>query len=270
MPDVLSPDEVAQYREEGLVVPDYRMPDAMLAELRDMLARFLADNPDVPRDQMFTPHLQRGAAQDTRGDTAWLDAIRHGPILDIVEQCIGPDFLLWGTTIFGKPAGTGKTIPWHQDGEFWPIRPLANTTVWLALDDCTLENGCLRYIPGSHKMGRIGRHVPTDQSEVLLELGLDHSEFDEGQARDLILEAGQMAVFDVFMVHGSQANRSATRRAAFIMRFMPTTSHYDHDWGAELAERIRPSDIGTRPLFLLRGVDRCGRNDFDLGHAAAR
>ncbi len=269
MANILSAEEVALYREEGLVVPDYRMPQKMLARLRDLLDRFLADNSDVPRDQMFTPHLRRGAAQETRGDTAWMDFVRHEPILDIVEQCIGPDFLLWGTTIFGKPAGSGKTIPWHQDGEFWPIRPLANTTVWLALDDCTAENGCLRYIPGSHGMGRTGCHVPTDQEEVLLELGLDSAEFDESLARDLILEAGQMAVFDVFMVHGSNANRSARRRAAFIMRFMPTTSHYDHAWGAELAERIRPSDIGSRPLFLMRGIDRSGLNDFETGHVDA-
>ena len=267
---VLRAEEVARYRDEGLVVPSYRVPDVMLARMRELLDRFLADNPDVPRDQMFTPHLRRGVAQGTVGDEEWMEFARLEAILDMVAQCIGPDFLLWGTTIFGKPAGSGKTIPWHRDGEFWPIRPLANTTVWLALDDSTLENGCLRYIPGSHKMGRTGRHVPTDQREVLLELALDASEFDEAEARDLTLEAGQMAIFDVYMVHGSNANRSGHRRAAFIMRFMPTTSHYDHAWGAELAERIRPSDIGRRPLFLMRGVDRSGLNDFEIGHAEAR
>ena len=263
----LSEAEVTRYREDGLVVPAYRLPDALLQRVRHSLDTFLEVNPEVPSDQMFTPHLRRGESQGLKGDEEWLEYARFTPILDIVEQCIGPDFLMWGTTIFGKPAGAGKEIPWHQDGEYWPIRPLANATVWIALDDCTVENGCMRFIPGSHRRGRIFQHQMIERDGVLLEKEVAQDEFELSRARDLVLEAGQLAIFDVYLVHGSRANRSDKRRAAFILRFMPTTSHFDHELGTQIARTTRPRDMGRRPLFLMRGVDRSGRNDFDIGHA---
>ena len=59
--------------------------------------------------------------------------------------------ILWGCHVFCKPAGDGYATPWHQDGHYWPIRPLANCTVWVALEESTIENGCLRVIPRSHR-----------------------------------------------------------------------------------------------------------------------
>ncbi|GIT27610.1 MAG: hypothetical protein CM1200mP41_36540 [Gammaproteobacteria bacterium] len=80
------------------------------------------------------------------------------------------------------------------------------------MDECTVENGCLLLYPGVPKMKRVGRHVDTNQNEMLLEKALHPSEFQESRSRDLLLQAGQMALFDVFLVHGSNANRSPQRR----------------------------------------------------------
>ena len=77
-----------------------------------------------------------------------------------------------------------------------------------------------------------------------------------------------MALFDVVLVHGSNANRSPQRRAALGVRIMPTTSHFDRALGIEIGKTVRPPDMGTRPLFLLRGIDRCGLNDLRVGHRA--
>jgi ectoine hydroxylase-related dioxygenase (phytanoyl-CoA dioxygenase family) len=63
-----------------------------------------------------------------------------------------------GSQVFCKPPVTGKAIPWHQDGQYWPIRPIATCSVWIALDDATPENGCMRYIPGSHKARKLEQH----------------------------------------------------------------------------------------------------------------
>ena len=214
---MLSEADVRQYHHDGLLIPQYRLSKDRLGEIREAYAKFVADNPQVHRDQVVNPHLRYSAAQGTYGDHRWLEVANHPPLLDMVEQLIGPDFLLWGMTFFGKPASTGKPIPWHQDGDYWPIRPLANISVWIAMDECTVENGCLRYIPGSHKMKRVGRHVDTNQNEMLLEKALHPSEFQESRSRDLLLQAGQMALFDVFLVHGSNANRSPQRRAALVL-----------------------------------------------------
>ena len=90
--------------------------------------------------------------------------------------------------------------------------------------------------------------------------------FDEGQAVDLELQPGQMSLHDVYMVHGAAANRSGKRRTGVALRYMPSTSVFERG--------LRPSDGQTgvavnfaeRPLWLLRGVDRSGRNDFEVGH----
>jgi hypothetical protein len=73
-----------------------------------------------------------------------------------------------------------------------------------------------------------------------------------------------MVVFDVYTVHGARGNGGIRERCGFALRFMPSTSHYDH--GA--AERTDQPGGGwdTRPLFLVRGADRCGKNDFRRGH----
>ena len=63
------------------------------------------------------------------------------------RQLIGEDIILWGSSLFCKAKKTGNETPWHQDGEYWPIKPLESVTIWLAIDEVTPENGPLQYIP---------------------------------------------------------------------------------------------------------------------------
>ena len=145
--------------------------------------------------------------------------------------------------------------------------PSATCSVWIALDDSGPENGCLRVIPGSHEQKRLRRHHQEPTSRKLtLNLALDEDEFDESDARDVVLEAGQISMHDIYLLHGSNANRSARRRAGFVLRLMPATSHFDHELGREITERnVGSSDFANRQLYLLRGTDKSGRNDFNIG-----
>ena len=86
--------------------------------------------------------------------------------------------------MFCKPPFTGKAIPWHQDGQYWPIRPIATCSVWMALDDATPENGCMRFIPGSHAGGSIYKHRINDRTDVVLNQEVEPSQFDESTGRD--------------------------------------------------------------------------------------
>lgn len=265
-PQRLSADEVARYHEQGYVVPRYRLPDAVLAKMRAAYDRLLADNADIASDIMLGPHLEKPGAQGVQGSRAWLDFASRPEILDMVNQLIGPDVILWGTTIFGKPAGVGKETPWHQDGDYYPIRPLETLTIWMALDDATTENGCMRFIPGSHSARKIFSHHWEENHDLTINQVCDAEHFDESSAHDLVLEAGQISFHDVYMIHGSRANSTGRRRAAFVVRLMPGSSHYDHALGSKLAEPHQAHDYGQRPLFLLRGQDRTGKNDFKIGH----
>jgi len=273
---MLTQQEIDTYRRDGVLVPDYQVPADMLQDMRGALDRLLAANPGRSSDSLLCPHLQSGGAivvagvPPVSGDPVWMSFARQSDILDMVAQLIGPDIILWGTTVFGKPAQRGKETPWHQDGQYWPIRPLATCSVWIALDDAGPENGCLRVIPGSHNPGTLRSHHQAPGSRNLtLSLELDEDEFDESQARDIVLKAGQLSMHDIYLLHGSNANRSAQRRAGFVLRLMPATSHFDHELGHDIArQNIGTSDFGNRALFLMRGTDTNGHNNFQIGHGA--
>lgn len=263
----LSEAEVAHYHEKGYVVPArYRLPPDVLSEMRDEYDRLLTDNPGISSNFMLGPHLDVPGAQGVKGSSKWLDLARRPEILDMVEQLIGPDIVLWGTTIFGKPANGGKETPWHQDGDYYPIRPLETLSIWIALDDATVENGCMRFIPGSHKGKRLYSHHWVENPDLTINLVCDAEHFDEGTSENLVLEAGQLSFHDVYMIHASSPNRTPNRRAAFVVRLMPGTSVYDHALGAEYAKQHPIQDYGNRALHLLRGRDRTGLNDFSKGH----
>ena len=262
----ISAKEKAHYRENGYLIPRYRLPQDMVDRMRKAYDQLLADNPDIPSDFMLGPHLERPGAQGVRGSRQWLEFATQPEILDIAAQLVGEDLILWGTTIFGKPARIGKATPWHQDGEYYPIRPLETISVWIALDDATKENGCMRFIPGSHKARKTYSHHWEEDDTLTINQVCDAEHFDETTAHDLILEAGQMSFHDVYMIHGSCANTTGARRVAFVVRIMPGNCYYDHALGEKMAQPHQAHDYGKRPLFLVRGRDRTGRNDFTIGH----
>jgi hypothetical protein len=258
----LSHQEVETYRIEGLIIPEYRLPPAQLAKLQEGLDQLIRDNPNVRGEKLVSAHVSRNPNEGVRGNRIFLEFANDPDILDLVECVIGPDIILWGAHMFSKPAGDGKEVPWHQDGHYWPIRPLATCTVWVAIDDSTRENGAMQYIPGSHRSG-LYKHL-TDTSDALaLNQVMAPGLIDEAKARDDELEAGQFSMHDVYLVHGSPANRSARRRAGLALRYMPATSHFDRN----ISSMDPVADFSQRPIWLVRGVDRTGRNDFSIGHA---
>lgn len=251
---MLSEAQIASYREHGYVIPDFRLSDSLLDDLRADQKRLVERHPDF-RD--ICPNL---LAYDLR----FLEVARTPEILDMVGQVIGPDFALWNSSLFSKPARNGQRTPWHQDGQYWPIRPLATCTVWIALDDSTTENGCLRVIPGSHHERRLRAHRSLDADDVTLGQELDPSEYDPATAEDIVLEAGQMSLHDVYLLHSSEANHSSQPRRGMTLRFMPTTSVLDRDLATKLAHELNVLDHADRTLFLMRGADRSGLNDFRI------
>ncbi len=250
----LTPREVRGYREAGYLVTGVRLGPERLESLREAVEHVVAANPGVRPERLVNVHGAGRNPQGLVGDPRFLELAREPDILDMVSEVIGPDIILWGCQVFCKPGGDGMAVPWHQDAYYWPIRPLATCTAWVALDDCTVENGCLRVIVGSHREQRVLEHERDDDEGLVLNLRVLDAELDEARAIDVELQAGQLLLLDVFSVHGSNPNRSPKRRAAVAIRYMPGTSHFDRDL------------FSPRPLWLLRGEDRTGRNDFRIYH----
>ena len=247
----------------------YRVPDSTLKRIGELYQKLLDDNrhsEGFSADFILGPHLDSSGAYGVRGHPEWLEFARIPDILDMVEQLIGPDYILWGMTIFGKPARVGKATPWHQDGDYYPIEPLETLSVWISLDGSTPEQGCMRFIPGSHREHRIYSHHFEHRDDYTLAQVIDDDQVDLDQARNIVLEPGQISLHDVYLVHGSDANRSSRRRMGLVLRIMPATSFYNHNSGKIKEDAGSPHGYSNRALFLLRGTDRSGRNDFARGH----
>jgi len=265
----LTAEEIRAYSDTGFVVPRFRMPADSLTHLQTALDHVITANPRTRPEQLVSVHLDGRNAEGVAGDEAFLDIARDDRILDIVEQLIGPDIVLWGCQAFCKPPADGMEVPWHQDGHYWPIRPLATCTVWIAIDDSRIDNGCLRVIPGSHRERTLFPHQREQRLDVVLNQRVQSDQFDESSAVDVQLESGQMSLHDVYLIHGSNANRSTRRRAGLAIRYMPGSSLFNRHIDAAGADAGYAVDFANRPLWLLRGQDQTGRNDFSAGHSPA-
>jgi ectoine hydroxylase-related dioxygenase (phytanoyl-CoA dioxygenase family) len=156
---------------------------------------------------VFTAHL-------AEQNDAILAFCRDPHLAEIVQELLGKDTdLYWNQSVYKKPEGE-REFPWHQDDGYTPVVPSPYLTVWLAINDATLENGCIHVIPGSH-LGGLRKHEPTPIG-LQCEIGAD-----DKAAVPVPLKAGSVAVFWSLTVHKSGINRSLHTRKAFIMQYCP-------------------------------------------------
>jgi len=217
---VLTKEQIASYHHDGFVIPDFKMPENDLLEIEKKHFDLIKEYPEYIN---YCPAI-------LLKDETFLKYCMNAQILKFVEQLIGNHFALWNSSFFAKPAYNGFETPWHQDGQYWPISPLATCTVWLAIDDANEENGCLRFIKGSHKDKKLKQHSRNNKTNLTLHQELSKEELDESKKVSLILKRGQISLHDVYMVHGSKENKSPKSRRAMTMRFMPLTSKFNHDF----------------------------------------
>ncbi|HUQ73952.1 MAG TPA: phytanoyl-CoA dioxygenase family protein [Burkholderiales bacterium] len=255
----LSDHEIAQYQSEGWVVPRFRLPAPQVEAMGDALETLLRMNPGVRPEKLVSAHIEGDNGEGVHGVRAFLDLARDPEIVELVSGVLGEDVILWGCHVFCKPAVEGYETPWHQDGHYWPIRPLANCTAWVALEPSKRDNGCLRVIPRSHAGRQLYEHLHEDRADVTLNQRMAH--VDEEAALDIELEPGQMSLHDVYMIHGARANTSGRRRTGVALRYMPSTSVFERDLRPVDGKSGVPVDFARRPLWLVRGIDRSGRND---------
>jgi len=250
---MLTESQINEYKQNGFVIPDFVMPENILLKIEERHNKLLKTHPEFKN---YCPAV-------LSYDEGFLDFCKNEIILNFVEQLIGPNFALWNSSFFAKPAINGHATPWHQDGQYWPIRPLATCTVWLAIDDATIENGCLRFIKGSHIDQKLKAHNINNDKNLTLNQELVKEEYDEKKAVNLILKRGQISLHDVYLVHGSEANNSPKARRAITMRFMPTSSLFDHKLARDnqLFSKINVNKYSDRKVFHARGIDISGKNN---------
>lgn len=136
-------------------------------------------------------------------------------ICGAVAQVLGPDLVIWNSVLMNKAQGDGE-IPWHQDHDFEYLRPDVSLAVWLAIDDATVENGCLEVIPGSHL--ELLPSIPrAADGEFDSRVGMSHV---AGRRRVPIeLRAGEFLLFRNKILHRSAPNQSPRRRLGLAIRY---------------------------------------------------
>ncbi len=144
-----------------------------------------------------------------------------------MEPLIGRDIALFASHYICKPGGDGLQVLWHQDGSYWPLKPMDVITIWLAVDASTPENGCMRVIPGSH----LGTLIPhrAHQKPAVLGSELPEQGLDTTSAVDLVLEPGDISIHHPLLIHGSSANNSPRRRCGLTIRYIPTSTEITRD-----------------------------------------
>ena len=247
---MLNQQQIKNYQNDGYIIPDFKMTEKDLLEIENLHDHLIKKHPKYLN---YCPAI-------LQYDERFLKYCLNKKILDFVEQLIGNDFALWNSSFFAKPALNGHATPWHQDGQYWPIRPLATCTVWLAIDDATEENGCLKFIKGSHKDKKLKKHEFNKDKNLTLHQELLKTEYNENDSVSLILKRGQISLHDVYLVHGSEANFSSNSRRGMTMRFMPMTSVFDHELAREKYNNLNASKYSSRKIYHARGVDKSNKN----------
>jgi len=242
---MLSESEVKKYNEDGYLIPNFTMPEKDLLEIEELHGSLVKK---FPKFRNYCPAV-------LLHDERFLKYCFNSEILNIIEQLIGNNFALWNSSFFAKPAFNGYATPWHQDGQYWPIKPLATCSVWLAIDDATSNNGCLKFIKGSHKDKKIKKHKINNNEKLTLNQEVLKSEYIEKNSVDLILKRGQISLHDIYMVHGSKENKSPNSRRAMTMRFMPTTSIFDNKFV------FNTKDFSIKKIYQARGTDVSSKNN---------
>jgi len=216
MSKVMAAEAIEQYRDEGYFFPLPLLRPEEVSALRGKLEAFEASQGHpIEGAQRSKSHLL----------FKWLDDLmRDARILDAVEDLIGPDILCWNSIFWIKEAHSPSFVSWHQDLRYWGLDCDDLVTAWVALSPATVESGCMRVLPGSHRKELLP-HADTYDSANMLTRGQEIAvEVDEAATVTMALQPGEMSLHNVRLAHASGPNRSGDRRIGVSFHYMPTRS----------------------------------------------
>ena len=238
MPKLLPPTAREQFQKHGFYFPVRVMSREEAQGYRDRLEA--------------EERRQGGPLQSNRRHKVHLlfrwanDLVRHPRILDAIEDLIGPDILCWTSNFFIKEAMNPAFVSWHQDATYWGLDRDDVITAWIALSDAPIASGAMKFLPGSHR-GQQLPHADTFHENNLLSRGQDIAvDVDDNKGVFVPLEAGEISLHHVKLVHGSEPNRTGDRRIGLAVRYIPP--------------QVRQLKVRDSAM-LVRGVDTYGHHD---------
>lgn len=239
MGSALSPESLEQYRQDGYYFP------VRVMSAQDALGF---------RTQMET--YERGHGGPLKSNFRhkvhllfpWAcDLVKHPRILDAVEDVLGPNIICWTTNLFVKEAHDPHFVSMHQDATYWGLEPADVVTAWVALTDCPIESGPMKFVPGSHRVQLA--HKDTFHDLNLLTRGQEiEVDIPEEECINVVLRPGEISLHHVKLVHGSGPNNANDRRIGLAIRYVPT-----------YVRQVKLRDSA----MLVRGVDEYSHFDWE-------
>lgn len=222
----LTESQLADYHQQGYIVVRGIVPPSVVADLQrevDGLHERMAAKTPVGVGVSWEDLGETGPRRirqlmNSERVCPTIDAITRGDaVLDIMEQLVGPDILLFHSKLMMKSAKDGTFTPWHQDWGYWRHGSDQPTQVncMLAIDAATEANGCIRFVPGSHHDGPIDHQ---DFKTKSFSIGLAN-EFDAYESVPVEMAPGDAVFFGPLVIHGSAPNTSAQHRRANTFAF---------------------------------------------------
>jgi ectoine hydroxylase-related dioxygenase (phytanoyl-CoA dioxygenase family) len=224
-PKTLSAEQISAFNRDGYLMNLPIFSEEEITDIRryfdELLAKTLAEGGNSY--SISTAHLRYGRVYDILTDRR---------IVDRIKDLIGEDVIAWGSHFFCKMPGDGKRVSWHQDSSYWPLTPSKAVTAWLAIDDASIENACMRFIPGTHHLGHLTYTLSENDDANVLNQTVEGAE-TLGRPVDVELKAGQISIHSDLLLHGSEANQSSRRRCGLTLRYCPASVRADLGWNAK-------------------------------------
>ncbi len=223
----LSEEQVSFFHENGFLSGITMLDEKQVNTIRKELAE-IAD-PKHPGHSLFYEfHSNESTDPDSilfHALGAWRispglhDVLWNPRFVMAASQLLGNvPVRFWHDQIFWKPPKQGGVVAWHQDYSYWTrTKPVAHLTCWCGLDDATKENGCLQYIPGSHRWGLLPKPVIAGELQGIKDFlnGEQKKQFEDPQFAEV--KAGEAIFHHSLTLHGSGANTSSRPRRAFVI-----------------------------------------------------
>jgi ectoine hydroxylase-related dioxygenase (phytanoyl-CoA dioxygenase family) len=221
----LTPDQVAFFHEYGYCAGIPMLNAAQIDQLRQELADLT--NPAYPGNELFHEyHSNESANPDTvlfhalgawRIKPAFHDILWNPAFVMPASQLLEGSVRFWHDQLFYKPVRHGGVVAWHQDYSYWTrTQPMSHLTCWIALDDSTRDNGCVQYIPGSHRWPLLPiTGLAGDMDEIKTVLTAEQKQ--QFRPVPIELKAGEATFHHPLTVHGSYENRTDRPRRATVI-----------------------------------------------------
>ncbi len=218
-------EQIDFFRENGYVAGIRLLDDEQVDQLRaelDLLMH-LEDGElglfyEYNRNESGDPgHTLFHALGAWRVSPLFHDLLWHPGLTMAATELLDGPVRLWHDQVFVKPARHGGAVIWHQDYSYWTRTvPVAHLTCWIGLDDSTVENGCIHYVPKSHNWDLLPRESFTNEMDKALDL-LTPEQLRDFKPVPIELKKGECSFHHPLTLHGSFANSSdRPRRAAIV------------------------------------------------------